>query len=164
MGGRRLTVREKVALVRAAARLGDVALACRRAGVSRDSFYRWRRALGSRGEAGLRPAPRALPSRRVSPAVEAAVLRLARQRPELSKARAARELYRSGVSPTGVRSVWLRHGVGTTRRDRLSWASAHGYRPKREADVECPACHRSFAAGGPPPFTCPHCGVGGVPR
>jgi AcrR family transcriptional regulator len=44
------------------------------------------------------------------------VLALARDRPELGVVRAARELRRRGVrlSPSGVRSIWARHDLGTT--------------------------------------------------
>lgn len=120
MGGRHRTVREKVELLdaalEAAGPLGNVSLGCRSVGISRDTFYRWRRAYESRGKAALRPAPRQFPSRRVPPAVEAKILRLARERPEWGKARVARELpYRWGVSATGVRAVWLRHGLQTQR-------------------------------------------------
>lgn len=45
-----------------------------------------------------------------------AVISLARERPELGVVRAARELRRRGVhlSPSGVRSIWARHDLGTT--------------------------------------------------
>lgn len=51
-----------------------------------------------------------------------AVLSLARQRPELGVVRAARELRKRGVhlSPSGVREIWARHGLGTSYERLLS--------------------------------------------
>ena len=50
------------------------------------------------------------------------VLSLARQRPELGVVRAARELRKRGVrlSPSGVREIWTRHGLGTSYERLLS--------------------------------------------
>lgn len=152
-------------MLRLAERLGDVSEACRRAEVSRDAFYRWRRELKARGEAALERTSRRgpLPGRRVPPALEAEVLALTRRRPELEKRSVAVRLdFR--IKPTAVRSVWLRNGVGTTRRERVAWAAREAERPapRRQVEVECPACHRPFAARGAPPFTCSYCGVGGI--
>jgi AcrR family transcriptional regulator len=46
----------------------------------------------------------------------AAVLALARERPEMGKVRAARELRTRGIhlSPSGVHAIWTRHGLATT--------------------------------------------------
>jgi AcrR family transcriptional regulator len=52
----------------------------------------------------------------------AAVIALARERPELGVVRAARELRKRGVrlSPSGVREIWARHGLGTSYERLLS--------------------------------------------
>src|SRR5262245_53255220 len=91
-----------------AERLGSVAEACRRAGASRDSFYRLRRRYRELGEVGLRS--------RLPLKVDAAILGLARPRPmgsmvELSQRAAARVVsarLRRTVSPTAVRNALLR--------------------------------------------------------
>jgi TetR/AcrR family transcriptional regulator, cholesterol catabolism regulator len=63
------------------------------------------------------------PATRRSPAgsAEAAVLALARARPEIGQFRAAAALRETGVaiSPSGVRAIWKRHGL-TTALQRLS--------------------------------------------
>lgn len=48
--------------------------------------------------------------------MKAAVLALAKQRPELGKVRAARELRKRGirVSPSGVHLIWKRHGLANS--------------------------------------------------
>src|SRR5690242_4780274 len=47
---------------------------------------------------------------------KAAVLALARERPEFGKVRAARELHSRGVrvSPSSVHLIWKRHGLAST--------------------------------------------------
>ena len=51
-----------------------------------------------------------------------AVLALAKERPEFGVVRAARELRKRGVqlSPSGVREIWGRHGLGTSYERLLS--------------------------------------------
>jgi AcrR family transcriptional regulator len=58
---------------------------------------------------------------------EAAVLELARTRPEIGQFRAAAALRERGVviSPSGVRAIWKRHGLSTTL-ERLSARGARG--------------------------------------
>jgi len=124
---RRLTVREKISLVRElASRLG-VSRACAELGVSRDSFYRWRRALKARGQAGLQARPRSFPTRQVAPDVEVAALALAAWYPKWGKTRVATELAQRDlvVSPTGVRNVWLRRHLAT-RRARVAYSRSMG--------------------------------------
>jgi AcrR family transcriptional regulator len=52
----------------------------------------------------------------VSRSARTAALALARERPEIGKVRAARELRSRGihVSPSGVHAIWTRHGLATT--------------------------------------------------
>jgi AcrR family transcriptional regulator len=52
----------------------------------------------------------------VSRSARAAALALAKERPEIGKVRAARELRSRGihVSPSGVHAIWTRYGLGTT--------------------------------------------------
>src|SRR5215469_12590290 len=94
--GRRLTVGEKVSLLRKlASRLG-VSRACAELGVSWDSFYRWRRA------------------------VAAWYPKWGKTR--VATELAQRDLE---VSPTGVRNVWLRRNLAT-RRARVAYSGSMG--------------------------------------
>jgi transposase-like protein len=116
-------VGEKLELLKEAEESDNVSAFCRAAGISRDTLYRWRRALAAHGESGLkRPSLVRQWSPFIERSIEQAVLRIARRRPGLSRRAVAREL-NGRISPTGVRGVWLRHGVGMTLRARASWAS-----------------------------------------
>jgi hypothetical protein len=55
------------------------------------------------------------PKNRVEEHVEKAVLEMALDKPALGQVRVANELTKRGlfVSPTGVRSIWLRHDLET---------------------------------------------------
>jgi len=91
------------------------------------------------------------------------VLETTHEHPEWVKRRVARsfgvaEGDHLNISPTGVRGVWVRHGL-TTHEARVAWAAKQ---PEAKYRVVCPSCHRSFLATGKPPFACPHCRVGGI--
>jgi Helix-turn-helix domain len=156
------TAGKKGELLRAARKLG-VAPACRQFDVSRESYYRWRRAFEAKGRAGLRPVSRrgvSLPTLRVDPEREATVLELTSWMPEMSKHRVAQQ---AGLSATAVRNVWLRRGVGTNRQARIAWAARR--RGGRPAEwlletwlwTHCSSCRKPFRVKGRPPFTCPRC-------
>jgi transposase InsO family protein len=72
------------------------------------------------GEAGLQEISRkkANPKNRVEPAVETAVVAMASDYPAYGQLRASNELKKQGifVSPGGVRSIWLRHGLETFKK------------------------------------------------
>jgi transposase InsO family protein len=108
-------IKHKMGLLNLAEELHNVSQACRVMGVSRDTFYRVKEAKESGGMEALlhKDRRRANPKNRVDEAVEAAVLALALQNPAAGQVRVANELRKQGifVSPTGVRSVWLRHGL-----------------------------------------------------
>lgn len=55
-----------------------------------------------------------------STSAQSAVIALAKERPEIGKVRAARELRERGIhlSPSAVHAIWARHGLGS-RYDRL---------------------------------------------
>jgi len=114
-------------LVRELASGVGVASACAGLGVSRDSFYRWRRTLETHGEAGLRPKLRSFPSRQVAPDVEVAVLVLAAWYPKWGKRSVATVLTNQHIeiSPSGVRSVWLRRNLGT-KHGRSAYSKSMG--------------------------------------
>jgi len=93
----------------------------------------------STGRPGTSSGRRPLPARRVPPELEAEVLALTRRRPELEKRSVAVRLGLR-IGATAVRSVWLRHGVGTTRRARVAWAGSQGERlvPQRRVEGRVP--------------------------
>jgi Integrase core domain len=72
------------------------------------------------GELALREISRRkpCPKNRVEEHVEKAVLEMALEKPAFGQVRVANELTKRGlfVSPTGVRSVWLRHDLETFRK------------------------------------------------
>jgi transposase InsO family protein len=117
------STRRKLSLLQLAEELGNVSKACRLMGYHRDTFYEVRRAFQVGGVAALvekQRGPQAPHPNRVEPEVEEKILAYALEHPTHGQQRVANELRLQGlnVSPTGVRSVWLRHAL-ETRHKRL---------------------------------------------
>jgi transposase len=106
---------DKLRLLERARELGNVSRACEELGFSRDSYYRLKRRYERAGADGLSSSRRHVPllKNRVGEEVESALLEATRRNPDLGQATLARLLQHQGVriSPGGVRSVWLRHGL-----------------------------------------------------
>jgi len=115
-------IKNKMGLIKLAEQLGNVSQACKIMGYSRDSFYRFKELYDEQGEEGLRELSRRKPNpkNRVDPVVEEAVLAIALENPNpaLGQLRVSNTLKQDGifVSPGGVRSIWLRHGLETFKK------------------------------------------------
>lgn len=113
-------IKHKVGLLNLAEELGNVAQACRLMGVSRDTFYRVKEAKDAGGIDALLHKDRRTPNlkNRVDAATESAVLAFAVDNPAAGQVRVSNELRKQGifVSPSGVRSIWLRHDLETFRQ------------------------------------------------
>jgi len=113
-------IKHKVGLLNLADELGNISKACKTMGVSRDTFYRYRDAVNDGGVDALIDQSRRVPNlkNRVDPGVEQAVLDYAVEEPAHGQARVSNELRKKGifVSPSGVRSIWLRHDLANFKQ------------------------------------------------
>lgn len=117
-------IKYKVGLLNLAAELGNVSKACKMMGLSRDTFYRYQAAHAEGGVEALFEANRRRPNlkNRVEESTEAAVIAYATEQPAHGQLRASNELRQRGlfVSPSGVRGVWLRHGLASFKQRLLA--------------------------------------------
>lgn len=121
-------VKHKLGLLNLAEELGNVSQACKIMGVSRDTFYRYHEAKTQGGVEALLQKDRRKPNlkNRVDEIVEQTVLAYAIEQPAHGQARTSNELRKLGtfISPSGVRSIWLRHDLGNFKQ-RLKALEKH---------------------------------------
>jgi len=114
-------IRRKLKILNYAKEIGNVSKTCRYWGVSRDTFYRWKRDYRAKGEKGLinsKPCP-ANPNVRVAPIIEEKILYL-RKNYHFGQAKISWYLKRYHdltVSISGVYSVLCRHGLNRLPRN-----------------------------------------------
>ncbi|MFY9530977.1 MAG: helix-turn-helix domain-containing protein, partial [Candidatus Acidiferrales bacterium] len=117
-------IKARLEVLGLAVELQNIALACRRAGISRSHFYEIKDAFDRWGAEGLAPRPRQKPRmpNQTSPELEARILEMTERHPTLSYLKISHELTIRGVGalPSAVRYVWQRHGL-TVRHQRLHW-------------------------------------------
>jgi len=98
----------KLQVLREPERTGEtVAEVCRRRGISRETFYLYRRRFGEEGLVGLEPRsrrPRVSPGR-IDPELEAEICELRRRHPRFGARRIRAELLRAGVDPSAISTV-----------------------------------------------------------
>lgn len=145
-------IKHKVGLLNLAAELGNVSRACKVMGFSRDTFYRYQSAMEDGGVEALIDANRRKPNpkNRVEEATELAIASFALEQPAFGQVRVSNELRKRGifVSPSGVRSVWLRRNLESFKKrllsleryvsetgDVLTEAQVQALERKREDDV-----------------------------
>ena len=113
-------IKHKTGLLNLAAELGNISKACRVMGFSRDTFYRYQTARDAGGVEALFDVNRRKPNlkNRVEEATEAAVTTFAIEFPAHGQVRASNELRKQGVfvSPSGVRSIWMRHDLASMKQ------------------------------------------------
>src|ERR1700730_14224663 len=105
-------IKHKMGLLNLAEELQNVSQACRVMGVSRDTFYRVKEAKETGGLEALlhKDRRRANLKNRMDEATEQAILAFSIKNPAGGQDRVSNQLRKknNGVSPTGVRSCWLR--------------------------------------------------------
>jgi transposase InsO family protein len=147
-------VKHKLGLLNLADELGNVSRACKIMGVSRDMFYRYQEAKAEGELDALLHKDRRRPNlkNRVDDAVEHAVLAYVLEQPAHGQVRVSNELRQRGtfVSPSGVRSIWLRHDLANFKQRLralekhvaetgavLTEAQVVALEKKRDDDVAC---------------------------
>lgn len=147
-------VKHKLGLLNLAEELGNVSRACKIMGVSRDTFYRYQEARAEGSLEALLHKDKRRPNlkNRVDETIEQAVLAYVLEQPAHGQVRVSNELRQRGIfiSPSGVRSIWLRHELANFRQrlralERhaadtgvvLTEAQVVALEKKRDDDVAC---------------------------
>ena len=91
-------IKNKLGLLGLAEELGNVSLACKYMGYSRDTFYRYKELFESGGEEGLRELSRKKPNikNRIEEHIEKRVVSFAIEQPAFGQTRASNELKKEG--------------------------------------------------------------------
>ena len=117
-------IKHKIGQLNLAAELGNMSRACKVMGFSRDTFYRDQTAVETGGVDALIDANRRKPNlrNRVEEATEVVVAQFALEQPTFGQVRVSNELRKRGVfvSPSGVRSVWLRRDLESFKKRLLA--------------------------------------------
>lgn len=135
-------IQRKLNLVEFAQSMRNISKACKDMGVSRQHFYDIKKTLKEEGISALVGKSRKRPNllNRVPPEIENAVLDYSLEFPTHGQTRASNELLRKGVqvSASGIRSIWLRHGIEnkTQRLKRLEKYSAETNNILTESQVQ----------------------------
>lgn len=111
-------IKNRLGLLRLAEELGNVSQACKYLGYSRDTFYRYKDVFAAGGIDALREeSRRGKPNfkNRIAPEIETRILELSVEQPTWGQTRMRNELLREAIaiSTTGIRGIWLRHGMET---------------------------------------------------
>ena len=108
-------IRNKLSMLELADYLDNVSQACKITGYSRDTFYRVKEQYEAGGIEALKEANKKKPNlkNRMSKEIEDRILQMALEQPAWGHQRTSNELKQEGiiVSPSGVRSAWLRNGL-----------------------------------------------------
>mgnify|MGYP003589545521 CR=1 FL=1 len=154
LNGNKTVIKHKIGLLNLAEELGNVSKACRIMGLSRDTFYRYQKAVEEGGIDALVDQNRRKPNQknRVDEQIENAVVAYAIEQPAHGQVRASNELRGRGIfiSPSGVRGVWLRNSLSsfkhrlkaleTKMADELlilTESQVQALERKKEDDVAC---------------------------
>jgi len=117
-------IKNKVGLLNLAGELGNISKACKVMGFSRETFYRYQRAVEEGGVNALIEQNRRKPNtkNRVDEQIENAVLEFALEYPAYGQLRVSNELRKNGtfISPSGVRSVLLRNKLANKKQRLLA--------------------------------------------
>ena len=130
LNGNEKIIKHKTGLLNLAQELGNVSKACQIMGMSRDTFYRYKAAVEDGGIEALVDKTRRKPNlkNRVDEVTEQRVLQYALDFPAHGQVRTSNELRKLGVfvSPSGVRSIWLRHNLGNFKASLTALANKLG--------------------------------------
>ena len=113
-------IKNKLGLLKLAEVLSNVSHACKYLGYSWDTFYRYRELLETSGELALPEISIRKPiiKNRIVQEIENRVVSFATDNSAFGQVRVSNELKMEGVlvSPSGVRSIWLRNDLETFRK------------------------------------------------
>lgn len=117
---KKFEINKKIKLLKLAKKLNNTSKACEILGYSRDSFYRFKKLYEQGGRDALANTIRKKPllKNRILPKLEAEIIALSISNPTFGQKRIAKILNDQHVkiSPSGVRSIWLRNKIETIKK------------------------------------------------